>query len=111
MPFSDKTYDILKWVAQDVLPGLGTLCFAITSLWHLPYGSQIVGTITAVDAFIGCLLRLSSIKYEGDGTIVVDTFEDGPLAYRIELNTLPEDMTNKDRVTFKVSSPAHMKEK
>ena len=61
---SNKTYDILKYVAQVVLPALGTLYFALASIWGLPYGEQIVGTITAVDTFLGALLLLSSSKYK-----------------------------------------------
>ena len=57
---SDKTYDILKWIAQILLPALGTLYFAIASIWHLPYAEQIVGTITAIDAFLGAVLGIST---------------------------------------------------
>lgn len=64
---SNKTYDILKYIAQIVLPALGTLYFALSSIWGLPYGEQIVGTITAVDAFLGALLGISSAKYNKDG--------------------------------------------
>ena len=60
---SSKVYDILKYIAQIVLPALGTLYFALASIWDFPYGEQIVGTITAVDAFLGALLKLSSDKY------------------------------------------------
>lgn len=60
---SSKVYDILKYIAQIVLPALGTLYFAMASIWGFPYGEQIVGTITAVDAFLGALLKLSSDKY------------------------------------------------
>lgn len=63
MKISDKTYDILKYVAQYFLPALGTLVFAICSIWGLPYGEQIVGTITAIDAFIGALLGISTYNY------------------------------------------------
>lgn len=111
MPFSNKTYDFLKWMAQDVLPALGTLCFAVISLWKLPFGNEIVGTITAIDAFLGLILRLSSIKYDGDGTLIVDMSENEESNYRLELNTRPEDMANKSTITLKVNSPAHMKEK
>lgn len=61
---SNKVYDVLKYIAQIVLPALGTLYFALARIWNLPYGAEIVGTITAVDAFLGALLRLSSIQYE-----------------------------------------------
>jgi hypothetical protein len=61
---SNKVYDILKWIAQIVLPALGTLYFALASIWGLPYGQEIVGTITAVDAFLGALLGISSVQYK-----------------------------------------------
>lgn len=61
---SNKTFDRLKYIAQIVIPALGTLYFAIAGIWGLPYGEQVVGTLTAVDAFLGALLRLSTIKYE-----------------------------------------------
>ncbi len=64
---SNKTYDILKYIAQIVLPALGTLYFALSSIWGLPYGEQIVGTITAIDAFLGALLGISSAKYNKGG--------------------------------------------
>lgn len=60
---SNKTYDILKFTAQIFLPALGTLYFALSQIWGLPYGEQIVGTITAIDTFLGALLGISSINY------------------------------------------------
>lgn len=61
---SNKTYDTLKFIAQIVLPAIGTLYFALAGIWNLPYGEQIVGTITAIDAFLGALLGLSSVNYK-----------------------------------------------
>jgi len=63
---SNRAYDVLKDVAQLVLPALGTLYFALSGIWGWPYGEQIVGTIAAVDAFLGVLLKLSSIQYYKD---------------------------------------------
>lgn len=60
---SNKTYDILKWVAQYLLPALATLYFAVAQIWGLPYGEEIVGTITAVDTFLGVLLGISTANY------------------------------------------------
>ena len=66
---SDSVYDALKEFAQVWLPAIGTLYFAIASIWGLPYAEQIVGTITAVDAFLGAVLHISTIQYkeEHDG--------------------------------------------
>lgn len=60
---SNKLYDVLKYIAQIVLPALATLYFALAQIWGLPYGEQVVGTITAIDAFIGALLGISTYKY------------------------------------------------
>lgn len=60
---SNKLYDILKWIALVVLPALATLYFALAGIWGFPYGEQVVGTITAIDTFLGALLGISSIKY------------------------------------------------
>lgn len=58
-----KTYDVLKYIAQILLPAIGTLYFALANIWNLPYAEQIVGTITAFDTFLGILLHLDSVKY------------------------------------------------
>lgn len=63
MKLSNKLYDVLKWIAQILLPALATLYFALSKVWGLPYAEQIVGTITAVDAFLGVLLGISSSNY------------------------------------------------
>lgn len=60
---SDKIYDVLKWIALIVLPAVATLYFAIAQIWGLPYGEQVVGTITAIDAFLGALLGISNYNY------------------------------------------------
>lgn len=60
---SNFLYDILKWIAQIFLPALGTLYFALAGIWGFPYGEQVVGTITALDTFLGVLLGISTIQY------------------------------------------------
>ena len=64
MILNNKVYDVLKYIAQIVLPAIATLYFALASIWGFPYGEQIVGTITAVDCFLGALLGISSLNYE-----------------------------------------------
>ena len=63
MKLSNKYYDILKWIAQILLPAIATLYFALSKIWGLPYGEEIVGTITAIDAFLGALLGISTKMY------------------------------------------------
>ncbi len=63
MKMSNKVYDVLKWIAMYFLPAIGTLYFALSGIWNLPYGEQVVGTITAVDTFLGVLLGISTAQY------------------------------------------------
>lgn len=60
---SNKTYDIIKWIVVIVLPSLGTLYFALAGIWGLPYGEEIVGTITAIDTFLGAVMMISTVQY------------------------------------------------
>lgn len=63
MKLSNKAYDILKWIATIMLPAAGTLYFALAGIWGFPYGEAIVGTITAVDTFLGVILGISTAQY------------------------------------------------
>ena len=60
---SNKVYDILKYITQIIIPAVATLYFALSSIWGLPYGEQIVGTLTEVDAFLGVCLGISTVQY------------------------------------------------
>lgn len=108
MKISNKAYDILKWIAQYVLPALGTLYFALASIWGLPYGEQVVGTITAVDAFLGVLLGVSTSSYERDGTLKIDTRDDALDKWKLELKTPVEDVMDRKSVSFKIDTNAKL---
>ena len=60
---NNKVYDVLKFICQIILPAMGTLYFALAGIWGFPYGEQIVGTITAIDTFLGVILGISTIDY------------------------------------------------
>lgn len=64
MKMSNKLYDVLKYIAMIALPAVGTLYFALAAIWGFPYGEEIVGTITAIDTFLGALLGISSASYK-----------------------------------------------
>lgn len=72
-----KVYDVLKFIAQIVLPAVATLYGALAGIWGLPYAEAIVATIAAVDTFLGAILMIDSkeffknkkiIENEGDET-------------------------------------------
>ena len=61
---TNKTYDTLKEIPL-ILEALGTLYFALSQIWSfLPYGTEIVGTITACTACLSAILRISKAKYD-----------------------------------------------
>ena len=63
MNLSNKNYDVLKWIAQILLPAIGTLYAALAGIWRLPFPQEVLATIMAIDAFLGILLGLSSATY------------------------------------------------
>lgn len=67
MKMSNKVYDILKYITQIVIPAVATLYFALAGIWGFPYGEQIVGTLTAIDTFLGVILGISSAQYKKGG--------------------------------------------
>ena len=40
-----------------------TLYAALAGIWGLPHGTEITGTISAVDVFLGALLGISTKNY------------------------------------------------
>ena len=60
---NDKTYDILKFLAQVILPALATFYITIAEIWNLPYSTEIAGTITAIDTLLGACLHKASSDY------------------------------------------------
>ena len=104
---SNKTYDILKYIAQIVLPAAGTLYGALAGIWGFPYGEQVVSTIAAVDLFLGAVLKINSDAYYKQGK---DTA--GTLTVNSENETFDfsfgdvtaEDLKNMKQVKVKVEA-------
>lgn len=104
--FSSKVYDRLKEFALIWLPGLGTLYFTVASIWNLPNAAEVVGTITAIDTFLGLILHVSiktynksDKKYDGDIKVVPN--EDGTQVV-LGLDDLQSSIADKSELTLKV---------
>ena len=78
---TNKTYDILKYIALIVLPALAVFYSTIAKIWNLPFADAIPDTIMAVDLFLGACLKISSDKYTNN--IVIrhddDRSDDAPI--------------------------------
>lgn len=109
---TNRTYDVLKWIAQYLLPASGTLYFALSSIWGLPFGEQVVGTIAALTAFLGVLLGLSTSEYNkkdrSDGTLEIDTENWDVDKYKLSLTTGLDDIRYKEEITLKVDPNASL---
>lgn len=104
MKLTGKTYDTLKALAQLWLPAAGTLYFALAGLWGLPAAEEVVGTIVAVDTFLGVILGISSSNFSSEkvGAIVSQELESGGKTFSLELDGDPEEIEDHDEVRFAV---------
>ena len=76
---TNKVYDTLKWIAQYLLPALGTLYFTLSQIWGFPYGEEAVGTITAIDTAIGIVLGISNSQYRKEYIVIEEEKNDKPV--------------------------------
>lgn len=104
---NNQTYDKLKFLTQIVLPAFATLYFTLAGIWGLPAADEVVGTIVAVDTFLGVVLQLSTNKYNNseerfDGAINVEESDEKKL-FSLDLKGNPDELEGKDEVVFKVN--------
>lgn len=104
MKLSNKMYDVLSNTVKLVLPAIGTLYFTIASVWELPYGDQVVGSLAALATFFGVILVVAKKAWnsEMDGSIIVDQTDPEKDLYSIELNAPLEELTENKSVALKV---------
>jgi hypothetical protein len=105
--FSPKTYDRLKRLVQVILPAFATLYLALANTWNLPAAEQVVTTTTAVTAFLGVCLGISSKRYKEsdaphDGELVVTEDGGGVKGWMLSLDGDPELLSQHKSISFKV---------
>lgn len=106
---SNEQYYLLNSLAVIILPALGTLYFALAQIWGLPGGEQVVGSIVAVDAFLGVIVKVGENSYNKSASRYSGSLNVSEQAektvYSLELNHAPEELAQRDVVTFKVNKP------
>ena len=60
---SNKLYDTLKLLAQVILPFAAMIVAILGALGYTQYGEIILAIATAVNTFIGVLVKISSDRY------------------------------------------------
>lgn len=103
----DRSYQALKQSATLIFPAVGALYFALAQIWHLPKAEEVVGSIAALNTFLGVLVGVSTRSYNKsdakyDGAIVVDDTGEKKM-FKLELNESPEKLEQLHEVTFKVT--------
>ena len=63
MIINSKVYDVMKYITMVVLPALTTLWLSVGSIWGFPYVEPIGATLTAITAFLGAILGISTSLY------------------------------------------------
>lgn len=104
MKFSNMGYNVMKQIALVWLPALATLYAGLAALWSLGHVSEVVGTISAVDTFLGLVLHISSGSYSraSDGSLVVDKSNPAKDTYSLQISTPLEELSAKNEIVLKV---------
>ena len=66
MKLSNKTYDTLKWVVLIFLPALVTFITTVGQSFNAEWLFPVVTIMTAFTTFLGTLVGVSSVNYNGD---------------------------------------------
>lgn len=100
---TNKTYDILKYVALLIMPALATFVNGVGIVWGIPHTNEVTATITALGVFMGAALGISSKNYEPEthGNLVVMNHDDVYADFAHE----PEKLKDGDTIVLKVTKP------
>lgn len=106
--FTNRAYDILKWLVQIVMPAAGTLYFTLAQIWGFQYAEQVVGTIAALTLFVGVVMKLSNRSYEAsddkyDGALQVTQVPGDGTEHSLVFNAPLDELQNKKNLLLKVT--------
>ncbi len=103
---SNSTFDNLRRVVEYWIPGLGTFYITIATIWDLPFGEQIVGTLAAMALLLATIIGINRKKHDpSTGEIVVSTADPEKDLYSLEMGVPLETLQDKELVTLRVLRP------
>jgi len=111
-PFlGNSLYNFLKWTTAVGLPGVNTLYFTLSGLWGWPDAEKVIGTIAAVNVFLGLVLAAGTVSYNKSdskyiGALNVSTDEDGTASHSLEFNAPLDVLSQQKDLTLKVQNVA-----
>lgn len=115
-----KTYDLLKYLAQIVLPAAILLYTTLATAWDWGNVEATVITLGAINTFLGAVLKISSVSYNNadlqyDGTVNVSaqksSFKDPEtgdqlvemLPHDLAIDLTGNEMAQKEEIRIKVN--------
>ena len=109
LQLSSDVYDQLKRLTTVILPGAGALYFALAQIWGLPAAEQVVGTIAALNVFLGVLINASSKNHNSDvnsvgGSLNILPNDAGGKTYSLSVDADPAELDSKSEVRFKINN-------
>lgn len=104
---SDRTYNVLKHVAAVGLPAISALYFALAQIWNFPDTSEVMGTISAINVFVGGLVGVSTKQYNNSDAKYVGAIEvmdtGDKKTFSLSFNEDPSDLDKLSEATFKIA--------
>ena len=61
---SNKSYDVVKDISLLWMPIIITFYGVFSATWGIPYGEQILATLTGLNAALGAVVKYFKSKYD-----------------------------------------------
>lgn len=102
------TYDRVRSFVELGLPGLGAFYFALSQIWGLPYGEEVVGTLAALTTLLGIFVVISRKQYNEDGPAFDGTMrvleDDAERSlYSLDVDTPLEKLPKQKEIRLRVA--------
>lgn len=105
---SNSAYNVVKKSATIVFPALSALYIAIAQIWNLGHVDQVVGTLAALNTFLGVIIQLSKKSYYASNAPYVGEIQvknDGAKkVFSLVVDGDPEELENMTSANFKINS-------
>lgn len=100
-----KTIKQLRLLVELFIPAFATLYFLASLVFDLAH--WFLGFVVLTDLFVGTILYLGEktfYSHDGnfDGRMIIRTKDDGSKDYMLELKSFPEDLDEREFITFSV---------
>ena len=103
MQVTNKTYDFLNALVRLILPAIGTFYFTLTGIFDLPYGAEVVGTITALCLLLGIVVKAAKSGWKIDDELVIEDSQPNEVGLGLVTSKPMSQFKHGDIVTLKVN--------